>query len=167
MRTTPQWAAASQHIIRCIRCKTISLCLCWCYLQMNTVLCCSEHALIRSALWWWDYFSKHCDTLPVFLHSKTPSLTLPDLSFLSFLQHHPPSVGLRTSVRLLYLHLGLFDSTFSLSSLDFPMSQSNIFSLTSFLLQSHSLFSAGWKQRVAQVYRYRTFTVSFNRGSVT
>lgn len=31
--------------IRCVRCKTISLCLCWCYLQMNTVLCCSEHNL--------------------------------------------------------------------------------------------------------------------------
>ncbi len=48
MHITQKWAAASQHIIRCIRCRMISLCLCWCYLQMNSVLCCSKHAPVHS-----------------------------------------------------------------------------------------------------------------------
>lgn len=74
MHSTAQ-RAQSQQIIRCVRCKTISLCLCWCYPQMNTVLCRSKHAPVHSerlllkAVW----------------HTTCLSLTLPDLSFLSFL----------------------------------------------------------------------------------
>lgn len=155
----------SQHVIRCIRCSAISLCLCRCYLQMNTVLSRSEHALVHSALRWRrrDYFSKQWDTLPVLFHPCSPSLTPPDLSLL-FPLIPPP---LCTMLCPLYLRLGPSNFTFSyiccvflislLTPISLPLpspsvsfslgtSKSHIFSLTSFnpnLPQSCFLFSAG------------------------
>lgn len=152
MHPTPQ-RAQSQHIIRCIRCTAISLRLCWCYLQVNTGVCCSKQAPVHSerlllkAVW-------HTTRLP---------LTHPDLSLLSPVRRlHPAPATLPQSCSLSDVTFPCSNSpsypislsgTTHFSSIRFPLptSRSHIFSLDTFntlLPLTPALFSTCDKSRV-------------------
>lgn len=145
MHTTPEHSEQQANTLSdVLDVRRLFLCLCWCYLQMNIVLCCSELAPVHSALRWQgrDYFSKRRDTLPILLHSYA-FLSNSSWFIFSVFPPVPSSVRLWTLLCPLYLLLGqsnflippliLFISLNTQApSISFPppMSKSHILSLT-------------------------------------
>lgn len=128
------------------------LCLCWCYRQMNTVQLCSQHAPVRSARRWLrrDYFSKaatHTTFLSPFINPLSQSF-LP-FNTLCSQAVHPARSSLLPS-NFTFSHICCVALIFlpSRPSFDFLFPHLNrlsflVPSVTHFLPQSHSLFSAG------------------------